>query len=202
MAMPQFTGKYASIRKDIYKGTVGTKFVQGGTNYAGEKTYKTEQGFRKAMVGVFDGYMRKIDAIEKASLPVRATLVITPDGRDMYGTQWSAELRYEDINGHTGYVKGKRTTGMGYDKISTASASVFNNSPEFLKPFMDARAKKKTLPYGAYLSIGEPWLPNWKGGVGISSHVKILEAIGYEVLDVSTDKDKAYIYVITLKKKR
>ncbi|MBQ1293579.1 MAG: hypothetical protein IIY21_06045 [Clostridiales bacterium] len=200
MAMPQFTGKYASIRKDIYKGTVGAKFVQGGTNYAGGKIYKTEQGFRKAMMGVFDGYMRKIDALEKASLPARATLVISPGGRGMYGTQWSAELRYEDINGLTRYVEGERTTGTGYDKISSASASVFNKSPEFMKLLMDARAKKKTLPYGAYLSIGKPWLPNWEGGVGISSHVRILEAMGYDVSDVSTDK--AYIYMIALKKKR
>ena len=200
MAMPQFTGRYTEIRKAIYKDTLGKKFVQGGVNYAGGKTYKTEQGFRKAMGVIFDEYMKKIDTIEKASLPVRATLVITPGGRGMYGTQWSAELRYEDVNGRTRYVEGERTTGTGYDKLSTASASAFNKSLEFLKPLMDARAKKKTLPYGTYLYIGEPRFPRWNGGVGMSSHVRILEAIGYEVSDVSTDK--AYIYVITLKKKR
>ena len=204
MTIPTFTGRYASIRKDVWKGTLGKKYdpdtsvlIDGKRHY-----YKTETGFYKAQQVVFKDYMVKIDKIEMTTLPIEATLVLKHGSRGIYGVQWRGDLKYTYGNNQYRHIIGDPTTGTGYDKLSTAFAKALNESPEFLKILMDARAKKKDLPYGAYLEIGKPWLPYYKGGVGMSSLDHILRTAGYGVTEVPVGSDDVYINQYVLKKRR
>lgn len=203
MAAPTFAGRYASIRKDIWKGTMGTKFNPKGENYAGRIPYKTERGYYAAQKKIFDDYMKVIDKIETSSVPTHATLILTHGPRGTYGMQWIAEIRYSYGKGgmYGGRVQGDRTSGTGYDKLSTAFASALNKSPEFMKILLDARAKKKKLPYGVYLYNGKPYLPRYEGGVGMSSLNAVLKASGYEVKELPSSDD-TYVYEYTLKRRR
>lgn len=199
MVAPQFTGKYAAIRKDIYKGTIGSKFNPKGDNLAGRKFYTTERGYYNAQKKVFDERMAKLDRIESAGLPVQATLVISHGGRGAYGVQWKGKLEYNDEHGFRKFIDGDSTTGTGYDKISTAAANAMNDSAGFLKILLDARLKKKDVGHGARLLIGDPWLPYYEGGVGINSFNHTMEKVGYDVKDVSNQN--TYIFIYTLKRR-
>ena len=201
MAIPTFTGKYASIRKDVWKGTLGQKFVPGGDNLAGWTSYKTEKGFYNAMLKIYNEKMAVIDQIENTTIPSKATLVLTHGSRGTYGVQWQAELRYSYGNGYGRYIVGDRTGGTGYDKLSTAFASALNKSPEFLKILFDARVKGKSVPYGAYLRKGTPYFPTYSDGVGMSSLNNVLKSAGYDVVELPTG-DNVYSYQYTLKRRR
>lgn len=77
-------------------------------------------------------YVDKIGSEEPAE-EIRISVDWTKGG--VYGMQASAEMWTGK-----GYYKGHRTTGCGYDKLSTA-ASVFRRLSEFLK--------KSGIPFGA-----------------------------------------------------
>lgn len=203
MPAPQFTGRYASIRKDVWKGTLGKKFDPKGDNYAGRTPYKTERGYYTAQKKIFDERMAIIDRIEATTVPTHATLTLTHGPRGTYGVQWVADIRYSyGKDGRYGnWIQGDRTTGTGYDKLSTAFADAMDKSPEFLKILMDARAKGKTLPYGVSLLKGTPYLPHYSDGVGMSSLNAVLKASGYEVRELPGNDD-IYVYEYTLKRRR
>ena len=175
MAAPKFIGKYASIRKDFYKGTVGSAY------FPGKDGYKTERGYYNAMEKKFKLAMVKLNTIEVISIPTRGSVTIE---RAKNG-QCNAVLRYFyiDPSGKETFktVRGNRTTGNGYDRLSAAYADALNESPQFMKILLDARAKGKAIPYGADLSKGEPWWPHYMGGIGVNSLNKILESAGYIV---------------------
>ena len=200
MAMPQFTGRYTEIRKAIYKDTLGKKYDPTAFVWKGNQKfyYKTEQGFRTAMKKAFDKKMAEIDAIESAGYPVKGTI-------STWYPQKSYQVRgimsYKNTNGSYS-VEGGPTSGGGYDKYSTVSAEMMNTCPEFLKLLMDARARKKTLPYGVSLNTGKPWIPTWDGGVGIECHYNVLKALGYEVEWVHTGIPNSQAFTFELKKKR
>ena len=206
MAIPTFTGKYASIRKDIYKGTLGQKFKPGASVYLDNKfhEYKTEAGYYKAQEKVFQQKMRIIDKVENAPYPVLASIYIDFKKGSMGAYQAKAKLSYAVPRADGGlsykYVEGTRTGGYGYDKESTASAEVFNQSP-FLKILYDARVKKKKLPYGAYLYEGSASLPKFAGGVGFECHDAIIKTAGYDVGYVP-GSDSVTVRTYTLKNKR
>lgn len=193
-----FSGKYPTIRKDIYKGTLGQKFDPKKDNYVlgGKKPYATERGYYNAQKKVFDTLMSSIDKIEATSVPVNADLFIRTGRKGTYGYQWQAELEYTNANGQRKVIQGERTTGMGYDKVSTAGASALNQSPEFIKILMDAREKKKKLSNAVTLNAGKPWLPHYNGGVGMSSLNAILRDYGYNVYENGRDDMVRYTYIL------
>ena len=206
MAIPTFTGKYASIRKDVWKGTLGQKYKPDSEVFVNGKwnTYKTETGYYKAQEKVFQRKMRIIDKVENAPYPVQASIYIDWKKGSMGAQQARAKLSYAvpRADGGLSYktIEGTRTGGWGYDKESTASAEVFNQSP-FLKILYDARVKKKKLPYGAYLYEGSASLPKFAGGVGIECHNAIIKTAGYDVGYVP-GSDSVRVYTYTLKNKR
>ena len=199
MVMPKFTGKYASIRKDFYKDTLGKKYDPNDKRWVGGKlvAYKTEAGFRNAMQKKFAKDMAKIDEIENAGYPESATITV----EFSRSHQARAVLRYKTTTGRYYTIEGGSTSGYGYDKESTAMADCFNEAPEFLKLLMDLRAKKKDVHYGIQLCTGKPWLPFWDGGVGASSFNQGFREMGYEVRDIPAG-DRVSIFEYTLKKKR
>ena len=202
MTIPTFTGKYASIRKDIYKGTLGQKFKPGASVYLDNKfhEYKTETGYYKAQEKVFQQKMAIIDMIESASYPKLATINVDWK-KSTYGWQAKAILSYVTYSGKQVSITGDRTGGGGYDKQSSAIANVLNKSPAFMKLLFDARVKKQKLPYGADLYIGEPSLPRYAWGVGWNSHVAVLKACGYNERDVAY-LDHFQTYELTSTKRR
>lgn len=198
--MPTFTGRYAELRKAIYKDTLGKKYDPTAFVWRGSQKfyYKTEQGFRTAMKREFDKKMAEIDAVEKAGYPVSGTISTWYPQRSY---QVRGTLSFMDSNGKFHSVEGGPTSGGGYDKYSTVSARMMNSRPEFLKLLFDARAKKKTLPYGVQLRAGVPWYPYWEGGVGIECHYDVLKAMGYEVKWVRTGIPDSQAFTFELKKK-
>lgn len=206
MATMTFSGRYAGIRKDFYKGIMSEKFVPGKENelYINGKSlsYKTESGFRNAQIRKFNEDMKKIDRIENAGIVVEGTFATTYSKN----RQSSATVTYVYSKNGGLYTVNESfgpTGGWGYDKRSTALAAVFNKSPEFVRILMDARAKKKKLPYGVSLEYGKPWLPSWDWGIGVSCYVNVLEACGYDVNWVKYDKkDGLDVYNFRLKNRR
>lgn len=199
MVMPKFTGKYASIRKDFYKDTLGKKYDPNEKRWVGNNlvAYKTEAGFRNAMQKKFAKDMAKIDEIENAGYPVSATINVEFSRNH----QARAVLRYKSTTGRYNTIESGSTHGWGYDKESTAMADCFNEAPEFMKLLLDARAKKKNISHGANLCIGKPWLPYWEGGVGATSINYVFRDMGYEVRDIPAGEHMS-IYEYNLKKKR
>ena len=161
---PAFTGRYAQIRKDFYKGLVLAKYDPARSEY------KTEAGFRRNQIKKFEKGMAEIDRIERAGTLLKATVTIVWGSRGIYGKQGKATIKYTYLATEgtirNATVTGASTTGTGYDKTSTAWANAANECPEIMKLLLDARAKKKKLPYGVYLSTGSPWMPHFDGGVG------------------------------------
>jgi len=101
----------------------------------------------------------------------------------------------------------KRIGGCGYCKKSTATAEILNRHPRILKLLY---AKKedalknnvskadsnsinhKVLGYGSGYNI----CPRFEGGVGVSSHIRILEGVGLK-MDHVCDAPHTDVYVIT-----
>ena len=101
-----------------------------------------------------------------------------------------------------GYIEGNRTGGCGYDKESTAMASVLNECYPLMKLLYEYRnnhldgRNHEVFGYGSgYNKV----LPYFEGGVGVSSFYKIFETIGctlkciasgktYDVYEVSVNK--------------
>ena len=202
MATMQFTGKYAAIRKDFYKATQKKYTPSEGLFVNGRYvTYKTEAGFKAALSRVFANKMAYLDKIEDAGTVTNATMTVWYPARSY---QARATIKYTYVkNGQKGYgsVSGGPTTGYGYDKMSTALAEALEKSPEFMKILMDARAKKKKLPYGVSLNIGKPYMPGWDGGVGTGCFMSVLKECGYDVKYIYTGIKDSETYEITFKRK-
>ncbi len=205
--MTTATSKYASIRKDIAKGTIMRKFDPNEKHWNSKNqlvTYSSEASFRKAMEKEYKRRTEMIDKAENVGLPVEGRVRITWTSRaGIYGYQARAYLTYSYLkNGRlaneqieTGY-----TTGIGYDKESTAAANAFNESPSMVKILLDARAKKDKPSYGASLNNGKPFIPHWNGGVGLTSIISTLNDYGYNAKYEYTGTSD--VTVVSFSKKR
>lgn len=205
MATPQFAGRYASIRKAVWKDTLGSKYTPGKDQFVNGhwKSYKTEKGYYNAQAKAFEERMKQIDRIEDAGIPTNATIIIDRRKGSMGAWQAKADLRYSYVKDGIALsrsIEGTRTGGVGYDKTSSAMANVLNKSPEFVRLLADARVKSKKLPYGADLYAGKPYLPAYSWGVGASSINAVLRALGYDVREHNVGDNTLYEY--TLKRRR
>lgn len=135
--------------------------------------------------------MEYIDRIAAAEYPTMCKIEINYTKGGVYGAQACAEL-------WTGcdYYKGRRTSGCGYDKASTAAAYALNKSPEIMRVLFEREEKRLSMRekptrrefigYGCFdLYESGYFLPHFDGGIGISSTIEILRAIGFaaEVYD-------------------
>ena len=197
--MPTFTGKYATIRKDFWKGTVGSKFDPQWSEQ------KTETAYRNAKIKEFKQAMTKIDQIENAGTVLDGHVSIRWTKGGAYGKQAIATLSYTYLTPDgrvlSKVVEGKRTTGMGYDKESTAFSNAAEKSPEFMKILLDARAKKKDLGFGVSSTSGKPYFPYFGRGVGMGSIWRSMEKAGYNFDNVRTWNDDLNIYQFSIKRK-
>ncbi len=106
----------------------------------------------------------------------------------MYGMQAKATVRLKTGDWWKTYT-GDLTGGCGYDKLSTAVAHAFNNSPEMIKLAFQARD---------YSVGGLATHPLWAGGVGISSFERTLKTLGYKKIASHSSKFNDY-YTFNLK---
>lgn len=197
--MPAFTGRYAQIRKEFFKGIVLAKYDPKFSEQ------KTEAGFYKAQANKFKKDMARMDKIENAGTVLNGRVVIRWTKGGAYGQQAIATLSYTymapDGAIRSKVIEGKRTTGYGYDKESTAFYKAAEESPEFMRILMDARAKKKDLGYGVSLNTGKPWFPYFNGGVGIGSIWSSMQKAGYNFTNAPTYNDDVQAYEFSIKRK-
>lgn len=187
--VPVFAGRYAQIRKAIWKKTVGAPFHPGA--YMGGKDYQTESGFRNAAKKRFLKEMKIIDQAETATLPQYFDIVVEWGKGSMGANQARAILRFGSDS-----IVGDKTRGVGYDKESTAVADVLNQASFARKIALDNA--KSTNPYYGTDNMDTikryGYAPAWNGGVGMGSFRRILERAGYEEDVHYSDKFTLYQY--------
>ena len=106
-----------------------------------------------------------------------------------------------------GYYTTGHASGCGYDKRTAATAAAFNSNPAIMKALYTAEEKrlaKRNKPtrrdfigYGSGYGI----LPAFEGGVGITSHGRIFENIGF-TFKTTADTRTSDAYTITRKTKK
>ncbi len=90
--------------------------------------------------------------------------------------------------------------GCGYDKLSTATAQALNSNKSILKLMYAQKnnildkSNHELLGYGS----GYGLLPAFEGGVGTSSHIKILDNIGLDMKSITSTKHTD-VFLITIK---
>ncbi len=197
--MPVFAGRWPQIRKEFYKGIVLAKYDPSFSEQ------KTEAGFHKAQANKFKKDMARMDAIENTGVVIEGRVVIRWTKGGAYGQQAMATLSYTYMTPagaiRSKVIEGKRTTGYGYDKESTAFSKAADESLEFTRILMDARAKKKDLGYGVTLNTGKPWFPHFNGGVGMGSIWSSMEKAGYNFTNAPTYNDDVQAYEFSIKRK-
>ena len=121
--------------------------------------------------------------------------------RNYEGYQAKAYLsyRYIDTDGYQrrANYESRRTGGGGYDKASTAAASVLRQSPEFSRILMYLRENdaEEEPGYGVRLNKGEPYGPSFGGGVGMSALVGAMKSIGIDMREAQyTDNHQVYTF--------
>lgn len=140
-------------------------------------TKKATKKFEK----VLQSEIEKIEMIASASDFTSLTITVNWKKSNM-GNQAIAEM----IDNKNRFF-GKRTVGYGYDKESTAIASVLNQYKPFLKLMYQKRNNtieinnRELIGYGSGYGV----LPYFEGGVGTSCLYKICESIGLKFENVA-----------------
>jgi hypothetical protein len=106
-----------------------------------------------------------------------------------------------------GYYTTGRASGCGYDKRTAATAAAFNSNPAIMKALYTAEekrlAKRNKTTRRDFIGYGSGYgiLPYFEGGVGISSHGRIFENIGF-TFHQSAATRTCDAYTITRKTKK
>ena len=161
------------------------------------KTYKSDPEkhviklFRKQADKEKETTRQEIIAIEQAP-DFSGDFIITVEWTK--SRMWGNNPRASTNTGFEGSSNG----GCGYDKSSTATAQALNSNKSILK-LMYAKKNKnlnksnhELLGYGSGYSL----LPLFEGGVGISSHIRILEGVGLSMKTIA-DTKSVDVYSIT-----
>lgn len=88
--------------------------------------------------------------------------------------------------------------GCKYDKLSTATAEALNSNKSILKLLYEKKnanidkSNHELLGYGSGYGI----LPQFEGGVGVSSHIRIIEGIGLKMQTITSTKN-VDVFLIT-----
>lgn len=120
-------------------------------------------------------------------------------GANPKGEMW-VYFENKEGNRESAYFQCGGIGGCGYDKTSTATANLLNQSIECLKPLFVKKNKAtdkhnhELLGYGA----GYGLLPRFEGGVGVNCHKRIFEALGYKFETTASGKNFD-AYMITKK---
>lgn len=169
-----------------------------------EQKEQLAKNVQKKYNKILTNYLNKLDAIASADNLKDFSISIEWTAGSVYGWQARAELREHTENGFK-YYEGTKTGGCGYDKRSTATASVLNQSKPILKLILNRLEKqplktikkhlsaydcREFLGYGLYLK----GLSFFCGGVGFSSHEHILNNLNIKTITHHETKTNDYFY--------
>ena len=183
---------YPTIRQDAYDGYLGPsgRYMRDGA---------TRSEMNEAQRD-YDEQIGIIDAAEDAGEILDGVLTIDWS-RNYEGYQAKAYLsyRYIDTDGYQrrANYESRRTGGGGYDKASTAAASVLRQSPEFNRILMYLRENdaEEEPGYGVRLNKGEPYGPSFGGGVGMNALIGAMKSIGIDMYEAQyTDNHQVYTF--------
>ena len=163
-----------------------------------------------------NGKITRAQAIEKATARAlkenekrkRATLDKLTEAENAPDVS-NIDVQIEWKNSRTwgGYYTTGRAIGCGYDKRTAATAEAFNGNPAIMKVLYTAEekrlAKRNTPTRRDFIGYGSGYgiLPTFENGVGISSHGRIFENIGF-AFHQSADGKTFDAYTITRKAKK
>lgn len=156
--------------------------------------------------------LAKVEAAENAAEIISIEIDVTWTRSRTWGANPTAEITTRSENGYNRFTG--TASGCGYDKLTAATGSALNQSPEVLKMLytvqekafseMDETARRAyvaqnesnrdTIHYGAGYGI----LPYFEGGTGWGSFAGVFEACGYTVSHSHSTKHSDY-YLITAK---
>ena len=183
---------YPTIRQDAYDGYLGPsgRYMRDGATRAEMNEAQRD----------YDEQIGIIDAAEDAGEILDGVLTIDWS-RNYEGYQAKAYLsyRYIDTDGYQrrANYESRRTGGGGYDKASTAAASVLRQSPEFNRILMYLRENdaEEEPDYGVRLNKREPYGPSFGGGVGMNALIGAMKSIGIDMYEAQyTDNHQVYTF--------
>lgn len=190
-----------SMKKIQTAEGLDTEMQREGKKYAGDED-TVRRKFSKYLTDKYDKMLAedidRIVEIEGAD-DFKGELAVTVEWKKsrMWGSNPTAHTSDGDRSESIG--------GCGYDKESTAIAEVLNRNLSLLKLMYGRKNKDykqwedlesqsdynhKVLGYGSGYSI----LPRFEGGVGVSSHQRMMENLGLEMRNISsTDRTDTYM---------
>jgi len=135
---------------------------------------------------------------------IKSKIKIAEDSEDFNGNlvitlEWTASRTWgSTVKSYTNYGFGSDCiSGCGYCKTSTATAQALNSKPNILKLLYSAKNEyiknnpnKEEYPNMDILGYGSCYnmLPCFEGGVGETSHIQILKALGFDMRHISNSK--------------
>lgn len=197
---------YEMLRKMDTAEGLAQQMQWAGKQYAGDEDTqrdKLTRYLRNQYENSVDEDVHKITEIEGAK-DFSGELVVTVEWKKsrMWGNNPTATTNYGHDSGSIG--------GCGYDKESTAIANVLNEHLPLMKLLYAKKDKdyrkwkgqedpnkynRAVLGYGSGYNI----LPHFEGGVGVSSHQRIIENLGLEMKNISSGK-VSDVYIIRKKR--
>jgi hypothetical protein len=107
-----------------------------------------------------------------------------------------ANPRYKALGLNNECVSSKKgeISGCGYDKLSTATASALNHDSDLIRICFKKWDDIKSLYGVSRFEVRGKEKIVFNGGVGIQSHINILEALGFEVKHLYTKLSDILIY--------
>lgn len=132
--------------------------------------------------------IKRLEQIEQATQPKEIEISINWKRSQMWGYNPTAQLWAGE------YIEGSSVGGCGYDKKSTAAAQVFNQCNGILNAVYN-KLNKQNLKYIKHALKGGDTrgvfgyglhfckiCGAFSGGVGIQSHINILEGLNYKLI--------------------
>lgn len=145
------------------------------------ETIKNKMQTKRAKEAERDAKKRfdRLREVEEVEAPAAVSIVVEWHKSQTWGMNPRARVAAERVATYGS------ASGCGYDKLSAAIASAFNQNPEILKILYDHAEAGGVLPYGVSTFAG---LPSFDGGCGVSCFYSIFEACGYTFRQVASGK--------------
>ena len=150
--------------------------------------------------------LQRLEDIEKAEIFTNIEIVVSWSRSSMWGYNPHAVAKM--WNGNTFEQYEGKASGCGYDKQSAAIATALNQSKGVLKLFADYKEKqlkkrkridkdkrscsgidnRNAICYG----FGYAPIPYFEGGTGTNCFIQGFKLVGFEVIEIHTDKVDCY----------
>lgn len=167
---------------------------QNGTITRGKAADYAKKRIEKKFSKSLQEDLEKIEECEKAKLPETISILVEWRRSSVWGYNPYAEVA-DDKKRYFGSA-----SGCGYDKFSAAVANCFNQSLQIKKILYNKKEEAlktgKTGNNSEIIGYGSGYdvLPEFKGGVGMSCFVRILQDAGYKYKYSGGNKIESYFF--------